>query len=82
MRNIYQMVDTDISYMTKNSYNGTTIYIGNLPDTEYLNLFKVRNQKGGCAQAALYSFILFDRTLTTKEINLVKHNLIEGDVEI
>lgn len=80
--NNIQMVDTDTSYMTKNSYNGTTINAGNLPDTDYLNLFKVRNSTGGCAQAALYSFILFDRTLTDEEINWVKHNLIEGDVEI
>ena len=80
--NTIQMVDTDISYMTKNSYNGTTINASNYPDTEYLNLFKVRNQTGGCAQAALYSFILFDRTLTDEEIEWVKHNLIEGDVEI
>lgn len=80
--NIIQIVDTDISYMTKKSYNGTKIYAGTLPDTEYLNLFKVRNQIGGCAQAALYSFILFDRTLTDEEIEWVKHNLIEGDIEI
>lgn len=77
-----QMVDTDISYMTKNSYNGITMIADNLPDTDFLNLFKVRKQGDGYAQAALYSFILFDRTLTTKEINWVKENLIEGDVEI
>lgn len=71
-----QMVDTDISYLTKNSYNGTTINTGNFPDTEYLNLFKVRNSTGGCAQAALYSFILFDRTLTDEEIEWVKKNLL------
>lgn len=80
--NNIQMVDTDTSYMTKKSYNGTKIGAGTLLDTEYLNLFKVRNQKGGCAQAALYSFILFNRTLTDEEINWVKHNLIEGDTEL
>jgi hypothetical protein len=72
-----KMVDTDISYMTKNSYNGVTIIAGNLPDTEYLNLFKVRNQVGGCAQAALYSFVLFNRTLTDEEIEWVKKNLLD-----
>lgn len=76
--NTIQMVDTDISYMIKNSYNGTTINADNLPDTEYLNLFKVRNSTGGCAQAALYSFILFNRTLTEEEIEWVKTNLIEA----
>ena len=74
--NTIQRVDTDISYMTKNSYNGTTIGTGTLPDTEFLNLFKVRNSTGGCAQAALYSFILFDRTLTDEEIEWVKKNLL------
>lgn len=74
--NTIQRVDTDISYMTKNSYNGTTIETDTLPDTEYLNLFKVRNLTGGCAQAALYSFILFDRTLTDEEIEWVKKNLL------
>lgn len=79
--NIIQMVDTDISYMTKNSYNGTPIKSGQKQDTNYLTLFSTR-EGSGCAQAALYSFILFNRTLTTKEINWVKHNLIERDVEI
>ena len=31
---------------------------------------------------ALYSFILFNRTLTEEEINWVKTNLIEGDTEL
>lgn len=79
--NIIQMVDTDISYMTKNSYNGTPIKSGQKQDTNYLTLFSTR-ESSGCAQAALYSFILFDRTLTTKEIDWVKHNLIEGDTEL
>lgn len=80
--NIIQMVDTDISYLTKNSYNGTTIRTGIFPDTDYLNLFKIRNSTGGCASAAIYSFILFNRTLTEEEINWVKTNLIEGDAEL
>lgn len=33
-------------------------------------------------KAALYSFILFNRTLTTDEIEWVKTNLIEGDTEL
>lgn len=74
-------VDTDISYMTKNSYNGMYIKSGTGIDTDFLTLFSTR-ENSGCAQAALYSFILFDRTLTTKEINWVKHNLIEGNVEL
>lgn len=76
-----KMVDTDTSYMTKNSYNGTPIKSGQHPDNNHLTLFSIR-ESSGCTQAALYSFILFDRTLTNEEINWVKENLIEGDVEI
>lgn len=79
--NNIQMVDTDTSYMTKNSYNGTPIKSGQNQDNNFLTLFSTR-EYSGCAQAALYSFILFDRTLTDEEINWVKENLIEGDVEI
>ena len=79
--NTIQMVDTDISYMTKNSYNGATIISGQYQDNNHLTLFSVR-EYSGCAQAALYSFILFNRTLTYEEIEWVKQNLIEGDVEI
>lgn len=71
-----QMVDTDISYMTKNSYNGSPIKSGQKPDNNHLTLFSTR-EYSGCAQAALYSFILFDRTLTDEEIEWVKKNLIE-----
>lgn len=74
-------VDTDISYMTKNSYNGMYIIVGTAIDTDFLTLFSTRENQG-LASAALYSFILFNRTLTTKEINWVKHNLIEGDTEL
>lgn len=70
-----QMVDTDISYMTKNSYNGTSIKSGQEQDTSHLTLFSTR-EHSGCAQAALYSFILFDRTLTDEEIEWVKKNLL------
>ena len=79
--NNIQMVDTDVSYMTKNFYNGVPIKSGQKQDNNHLTLFSTR-ESNGCAQAALYSFILFDRTLTTKEINWVKHNLIEGDTEL
>lgn len=70
-----QMVDTDISYMTKNSYNGTSISSGQNQDNNHLTLFSTR-ESSGCAQAALYSFILFDRTLTDEEIEWVKKNLL------
>lgn len=44
--------------------------------TQY-NFFK-DNNTNSCAKAALYSFLLFDRTLTTAEIEWVKKNMIES----
>lgn len=79
--NNISLVDTDTSYMTKNSYNGATIISGQSQDNNHLTLFSTR-ESSGLAQAAIYSFILFNRTLTTKEINWVKRNLIEGDTEL
>lgn len=74
-------VDTDISYMTKDYYNGIYIKAGIEIDTDFLTLFSTKINSG-LANAVIYSFILFNRTLTTKEINWVKHNLIEGDTEL
>lgn len=75
------VIDGDITYQSKNSYNGTYLANGNLEDTKRLEIFaNTRNDE--CMSAALYSFILFDRTLTDKEIEWVKHNLIEGDIEL
>lgn len=68
--------ETDISYQTKNYYNGVNIRSGNRLDTNHLTLFSIR-EHNGCAQAALYSFVLFNRTLTDEEIEWVKKNLIE-----
>lgn len=73
-----QMVDTDISYMTKNSYNGTPIKSGQLQDNSHLTLFSTR-EYSGCAQAALYSFVLFNRTLTEDEIKKwIRENMDEN----
>lgn len=80
-----QMVDTDISYMTKNSYNGSPIKSGQEPDNNHLTLFSTR-EYSGCAKAALYSFILFNRTLTEDEIkkwiriNIDKYYLLPSEV--
>lgn len=58
--------------------NAQRLYKG---DNNHLTLFSTR-ESSELAQAALYSFILFNKTLTTKEINWVKENLIEGDIEL
>ena len=74
-------IPTDITYMTSNSYNGTPIAKGDAIDEDILYIFS-RNSHDQYISAVLYSFILFNRTLTTKEINWVKENLIEGDIEL
>ena len=73
-------IDTNNEYViqTSNSYNGYTIIKGTAKDTEALYLFTVRNPDYRQSQAALYSFLLFDRTLTTAEIEWVKKNMIES----
>lgn len=74
-------IPTDITYMTSSSYNGNPIAKGDGIDEDIVCIFS-RFDQNQCISAVLYSFILFNRTLTTKEINWVKHNLIEGDIEI
>lgn len=71
----------EIVYMTPISYNGLSINKGGGVDTNTLYLGTLRNDTRKF-NGALYSFILFNHTLTTKEINWVKENLIEGDIEL
>ena len=75
----------DITYQTKYSYNGkVNLNIGKLIDN--VNNFNIALYAASAGKmylpCALYSCILFNRTLTTKEINWVKNNLIEGDTEL
>lgn len=70
--------ETDISYQTKNYYNRINIQSGNQLDTDHLSLFSIRG-RDGCAQAALYSFVLFNRTLTDEEIKKwIRQNMDEN----
>ena len=61
------------SYQTKNSYNGTDINAGTSSDDETFKL-KIFHQSAmnNYLQAALYSFGIFSRTLTTEELALVE----------
>lgn len=65
----------EIVYQTSKSYNGTSINIGDVQDTDILRI--------GCSLSAqvyknfaLYSLLLFSRDLTAEEIEWVKTNLI------
>ena len=69
--------ESDITCQTSQRYNDTAIGIGDAPDNGVLNLFVLYNSYFG--KIALYSFLLFDRNLTTEEIEWVKANLVEDD---
>lgn len=80
-RNDLTEIPTDITYMTSNNYNGNPIAKGDGIDEDIVHIFS-RADQNQCISAVLYSFILFNRTLTEEEINWVKTNLIEGDTEL
>ena len=68
---------SSVSWQTAGFYNGNALAKGGAADTQSLSLFCLR--KGSAAnalKAALYSLILFDRTLTDAEIEWVKANLV------
>ena len=71
-------VQEDIIYQTKESYNGYPLKVGTATDGDNLVILGRTSAPLGCIQAALYSFLLFDRTLTTAEIEWVKKNMIES----
>lgn len=73
---ISSFADT-ISWQTKNSYNGEPISVGDMEDNDVLRLFLL-DHRYHCP-IALYSFLLFNRDLTTEEIEWVKTNLIETE---
>ena len=66
----------DVIYQTKESYNGSPLKVGTAVDVDNLVILARTSAPLGCIQAALYSFLLFDRTLTADEIEWVKTNLI------
>lgn len=72
----------EIIYLTPLSYNGDYINRGtnNNGNNLYLGMARPTSQYFG--NIALYSFILFNKTLSIKDINWVKRNLIEGDTEL
>ena len=76
---LVELYPEDVSYQTKESYNGSPIIKLNHADTDKLSLFTFSAQNNLVSQYALYSFLLFDRTLTTAEIEWVKKNMIESN---
>lgn len=64
-----------VSYQTKNSYNGSTITVGNTDDTDTLTLGVIREGDSRLLEGAIYYFALYDKSLTPEEIEEEKVKL-------
>lgn len=75
---ISNFTENDITYLTSKEYNGSPLNnIGDAVDTDMLQLFKLTfDTTLNLSSIALYSFILFDRDLSTDEIDWVKTNIL------
>ena len=66
-----------VSYQTKNSYNGSTITVGNGEDTDTLTLGIIREGDSRLLKGAIYYFALYNKSLTPEEIETEKERLNE-----
>lgn len=66
-----------VSYQTKNSYNGSTITVGNTDDTDTLTLGIIREKDSRIMKGAIYYFALYNKSLTPEEIETEKERLNE-----
>lgn len=66
-----------VSYQTKNSYNGSTITVGNADDTDTLPLGIIREGDSRLLKGAIYYFALYNKSLTIEEIETEKERLNE-----
>lgn len=77
--NRINLYNDEISWQTKNSYNGSTITVGNGEDTDTLTLGIIRvgdvNRK--FLEGAIYYFALYNKSLTPEEIETEKERLNE-----
>lgn len=68
------IINSDISYQSKNKYNGITIAAGSVIDTNKILLGKFRFWQG-----AFYSAYLFDRSLDEQEIKAFIRKYIDAN---
>lgn len=66
-----------VSYQTKNSYNGSTITVGNADDTDTLTLGIIGEKDSRIMKGAIYYFALYNKSLTPEEIEIEKERLNE-----
>lgn len=69
--------NSEISWQTKNSYNGSTITVGNADDTDTLTLGIIREKDSRLLEGAIYYFALYNKSLTIEEIETEKERLNE-----
>lgn len=71
--------NSEISWQTKNSYNGSTITVGNADDTDTLTLgiVRVKDESRRFLKGAIYYFALYNKSLTPEEIEVEKERLNE-----
>lgn len=70
-----------VSYQTKNSYNGSTITVGNADDTDTLTLGIIREGDSRLLKGAIHYFALYNKPLTPEEIETEKERLNEEWLE-
>lgn len=71
--NRVKLEESEVSWMTKNSYNGIELKTGNLSDVDQLYLCRFSSY----TKAAIYYFALYDKSLTPEEIETEKERLNE-----
>lgn len=70
--NRVKLEGSEVSWMTKNSYNGIELKTGNLSDTNQLYLCRF---SASFTKAAIYYFALYDKSLTPEEVEEEKVKL-------
>lgn len=77
--NQINLYNSEISWQTKNSYNGSTITVGNGEDTDTLTLgiIRVGDESRRFLKGAIYYFALYNKSLTPEEIEIEKERLNE-----
>ena len=76
-----------VVYQTKNSYNGTPIYAGDKQDTDVLYIGSIRVPDIRSFVGCHGDILLFNRSLTKREISWVKNNMMcskpqEPDIDL
>ena len=77
--NQINLYNSEISWQTKNSYNGSTITVGNGEDTDTLALgiIRVGDESARYLKGAIFYFALYNKSLTPEEIETEKERLNE-----